>query len=101
MSLAALDAKLEQLRSHYTPSKSDDRKSYMPRGGAMGGAMGGSSMGGMPMGGSMNLGSSMRRRLDPDQVKTFSKIESSSSTAHALSRPQETRRIERVHGESF
>lgn len=82
MSLAALDAKLEQLRSHYTPSQSDDRKSYMPRGGAMGGSMGGSmmggsSMGGMPMGGSMNLGSSMRRRLDPDQVKTFSMKKSS------------------------
>jgi len=85
MSLAALDAKLEQLRSHYTPSKSDDRKSYTPRGVAMGGSMmGGSSMGGMPMGGSMNLGSSMRRRLDPDQVKTFSMKKSSLAAAHHM-----------------
>ena len=101
MSLAALDAKLEQLRSHYTPSKSDDRKSYMPRAGAMmGGSMGG-SMGGMPMGGSM--GSSMRRRLDPDQVKTVSMKKSSLAAAQPTHChiPQETRRIERVHGESF
>ncbi len=46
--------------------------------------MGGSSMGGMPMGGSMNLGSSMRRRLDPDQVKTFSMKKSSLTAAQPM-----------------